>query len=102
MNVANLQLEGLYLAIASITETLISKGVMSRDEVDGALRAAEQCAMNDERCAENLRLAERDALAFPARLLRIANSTMQDGEMPSFSALARRVAVSKQPYNDQR
>ena len=44
MNTANLQLEGLYLVIAAMHEKLISKGVVSREEVDDAMRAAEQTA----------------------------------------------------------
>ena len=95
MNTANLQLEGLYLVIAAMHETLISKGVVSRQEVDDAMRAAESTALTDYRSMENLRPAECDALAFPARLLRIANATMSDGKALSFTALARRVGSGK-------
>jgi hypothetical protein len=102
MNSANLQLEGLYLAIATMHETLINKGIVTRQEVDDAMREAEQTAINDDRCIDNLRPAERDALAFPARLLRIANSTVSESGLQSFSALARRVGTAKEPYNDQR
>ena len=35
MNSANLQLEGMYLAIAAIHETLIAKGLVSRQDVEG-------------------------------------------------------------------
>ena len=42
MNTANLQLEGLYLAIAAMHETMIAKGLVSRQDVDDAMRAAEQ------------------------------------------------------------
>jgi hypothetical protein len=102
MNSANLQLEGLYLAIAAMHETLVSKGIVTRQDVDDAMREAEQTAVNDDRSIENLRPAERDALAFPARLLRIANATASDGDILSFSALARRVGTAKVPHNDQR
>jgi hypothetical protein len=102
MNSANLQLEGLYLAIAAMHETLVSKGIVTRQDVDDAMREAEQTAVNDDRSIENLRPAERDALAFPARLLRIANATASDGDILPFSALARRVGTAKAPHNDQR
>jgi hypothetical protein len=102
MNTANLQLEGLYLVIAAMHETMINKGLVSRQEVDDAMRAAEQTAITDNRSIENLRPAERDALAFPARLLRMANATVADGGALSFTALARRVGSGKVPYNDQR
>jgi hypothetical protein len=102
MNSANLQLEGLYLAIAAMHETLVRTGVVSRQDVDDAMREAEQTAINDDRSVESLRPAERDALAFPARLLRIANATASDGDALSFSALARRVGTAKPAHNDQR
>lgn len=42
MNTANLQLEGLYLVVAALIEALVSKGVLSREDVDEALKRAEQ------------------------------------------------------------
>lgn len=102
MNTANLQLEGLYLAIAAMHETLIKRGVVTRQEVDDAMREAEQTAINDDRSVDNLRPAERDALAFPARLLRLANATASESGLQSFTALARRVGTAKEHYNDQR
>src|SRR5690606_9818912 len=73
MNTANLQLEGLYLVIAAINDALISKGLLSREEIDDALKRAEQAAIGDERSMEELSPSNRDAVAFSARLLRIAN-----------------------------
>src|SRR5690606_3018855 len=101
MNSANLQLEGLYLAIAAINEALIAKGVLSREEVALALRVAEQSAIGDDRSVEDLRPAERDAVAFPCRLLIQALETSND-RPASFSELARRVGAGKERYNDQR
>ena len=102
MNSANLQLEGLYLAVAAINEALIGKGVLSREEVTHALRVAEQSAIGDDRAVEDLRPAERDAMAFPCRVLIQALATTSDGRPPSFSDLARRVGARKERYNDQR
>jgi hypothetical protein len=102
MNTANLQLEGLYLAIAAINNALVKKGVLSRDEIDQALRLAEQTAIGDDRASEDLRSANRDAIAFPARLLALANRTASENEISSFSELARMVGTTKEPYNDQR
>lgn len=102
MNTANLQLEGLYLVIASLNNALVRKGVLSRDEVDLALRRAEQTALGDDRVAEDMRSANRDAIAFPARLLALANRTASAEEISSFSELARMVGSTKEPYNDQR
>lgn len=102
MNTANLQLEGLYLAVAAINEALIAKGVLSREELTHALRVAEQSAIGDDRAAEDLRPAERDATAFPCRLLIEALATTDNGRPASFTELARRVGASKARYNDQR
>jgi uncharacterized MAPEG superfamily protein len=38
MNVANLQLEGLLMAISSINHLLVQKGLLAADEIDTALR----------------------------------------------------------------
>ena len=96
------KLEGLYLAIASINEALIAKGVLSRDELTHALRTAEQSMVGDDRATEDLRPAERDAVAFPCRLLIEALATTSAGEPLSFSDLTRRVGMTKERYNDQR
>jgi len=94
MNTANLQLEGLYLSLAALSNLLVSKGVVSREEVDGALESAEQTALTDYR-AEELRPAHRDAVAFPARFLRLANNSAGGGATPGFGELARLVGQLK-------
>lgn len=101
MNTANLQLEGLYLVIASLTDALIAKGIMSHGEIDDVLRRAEQAAINDDRSTEELSPANRDAIAFPARLLRVANAEGGGPRGLSFHRLARKVGETKRPYNDQ-
>jgi hypothetical protein len=101
MNIANLQLEGLCLAIAAINHELVAKGVLSQDEMDTALRKAEATAIGDERFIDQLSPANRDAVCFPIRVLQIANLTGADHPW-SFSKLAKTVGETKQPYNDQR
>ncbi len=44
--------QGLYLAITSINNTLVTKGILSREEIDLALRRAEQSALGDDRLME--------------------------------------------------
>jgi hypothetical protein len=102
MNTANLQLEGLYLVIAALNNALVRKGVLSRDEIDLALRRAEETAIGDDRVVEDLSPANRDAIAFPARLLALANRAASADDTPTFSELARMVGSTKHPYNDQR
>ena len=102
MNTANLQLEGLYLAIAAVNNVLVERGLLTREEVDLSLRRAEQTALGDYRAEEDLSSAERDAVAFAPRLLAIANNSASDGFTPPFSELARMVGQTKEPHNDQR
>ena len=100
MNSANLQLEGLCLAIAAINHELVAKGLLTQDEVDIALRKAEAAVTSDDRFAENLKPANRDAICFPIRVLQIANTT--GAESPwTFSHLAKLIGETKRPYNDQ-
>ncbi|MDB5473240.1 MAG: hypothetical protein JWP99_543 [Devosia sp.] len=100
MNTANLQLEGLYLAIAALNNALVEKGVMSREEVATAMRRAEQTALGDYRNDE-LSGAERDAVAFAPRLLNLANNSAADGQTPSFSELAKLVGQTKPRHPDR-
>ncbi|RYE45705.1 MAG: hypothetical protein EOP24_18775 [Hyphomicrobiales bacterium] len=101
MNTANLQLEGLVMAMALMHQLLVSKGLVGTDEVDRVLATAEESALGDYR-VEDLTPANRDAIVFPVRLLRLANNMAGGREVPPFSELARMVGETKQPYNDQR
>jgi hypothetical protein len=93
MNTANLQLEGLYMAVAALTEALKQKGLLSGDEVDDALERAEKSAAGVKERA--LSAANVEAITFPIRLLRIANATSSSGHPLPFSELARRVGEAK-------
>lgn len=99
MNIANLQLEGLYLAVAAINDALVQKNILTRDEVSLALRRAEQMAVGDDRM-EELSGAEREAVAFAPRLLLLANDRAMSGPT-GFSDLARLVGQTKRPHPDQ-
>ncbi len=101
MNTANLQLEGLYLVIATLNEMLIAKGVVSREDIAQSLQMAEQTAISDYN-VEDMSPANRDAVAFPSRLLQLALRGSGDGQIQPFSELARLVGETKEPYNDQR
>ena len=101
MNTANLQLEGLLLAMAELNRALVEKGVFRAEEIDAALHAAEASVTGEERMTEDLSPANRDAVCFPIRLLRLANEKNLPPGGLSFSALAREIGMSKPPYNDQ-
>ena len=101
MNTANLQLEGLLMAIAAINQVLVAKGVLATEEIDRALAAAEQTALGDDRVNEDMSPANRDAVVFPFRLLRIANNTAGERDVSPFAELTRMVGETKGRHNDQ-
>jgi hypothetical protein len=90
MNTANPQLEGLYLAIAAINRLLIQKGVASHDEIREALQAAEATAISDNKAA-SVSPSHQKAVAFPIRLLLLANEADGKGVAADFEALAKEV-----------
>jgi hypothetical protein len=98
MNTANLQLEGLLMAVAAISRRLVDKGVLTGEELDRTLAEVEATLTGEDRAVEDLSPANRDAIAFPVRLLREAN---RQGVEAGFHALARRVGQDKGRYNDQ-
>jgi hypothetical protein len=101
MNVANLQLEGLIMAIASVNRVIVAKGLLSGEEVDLALRRAEASLTSEERQHEDLSPSNRDAVVFPIRVLQLANRTVDEQDICSFSELVKMVGQTKYPYNDQ-
>ena len=100
MNVANLQLEGLLMAVASINHVLVRKGVLTAEEIEVALRNAESSETSQERSG-GMSASIRDAVNFPIRLLELANQCQPEADIPSFSKLARMVGQIKEPNNDQ-
>ena len=101
MNTANLQIEGLLMAVAAVNKALVAKGVLAPEELDRALAICEQTALGDDQLVEELSPANRDAVLFPIRLLRLANNMAGDDGLPPFAELARTVGETKPPYNDQ-
>jgi hypothetical protein len=95
MNTANLQLEGLYLAIAALNNLLVTKGVVSQEEIDIYLGSAEEAALRDTHGETDLSPAHRDAVAFPLRVLRLANNSSDSSGTVPFSELARMVGETK-------
>jgi hypothetical protein len=101
MNTANLQLQGLLIAVASINNALVHKGLLSIDEIDLALRKAEASLTGEERLFEDMSPANRDAICFPIRLLQLANNSQGETNILGFSELTRMVGKTKEHYNDQ-
>ena len=99
MNTANLQLEGLMIAIASLNDLLVVKGIVDPREITHAMDVAEQTVLGDYR-TEELGPAQRDAIAFPIRLLRLANNGATETGIMPFSELAKMVGQTKRQHND--
>lgn len=102
MKVANLQIQGLLMAIASINNTLVRNGILNVDDIDLALRKAEANLTGEERLFEDMSPTNRDAVCFPIRFLQAANLGQGEMNIQSFAELARHVGQAKEPYNDQK
>ena len=101
MNVANLQIEGLLMAVAAVNDALVRKGLLSTNEIDMALRKVEASLTGDECLYEDMSPSNRDAVCFPVRMLMAANRNPSGADLPSFCELTRMVGQTKHPYNDQ-
>jgi hypothetical protein len=97
MNTANLQLEGLLLAVAAVNDALVTKGILTRDELEAALRRAERTILTDARMDDDISPSNREAVVFPIRVLHLAAS--RDATL-TFSQLARMVGETK-PERDR-
>lgn len=92
MNTANLQLEGLLLALAQILDALARAGVLPRAEIDAALARAEGAAAREGE-GRNISPAQVEALLFPIRVLRLA--AQAEGSARTFGDLASDVGTRK-------
>ncbi|NNM71492.1 hypothetical protein [Enterovirga aerilata] len=95
MNTANLQLEGVYAAIAALMAALRDKNLLSEGEIDAALAHAERCLAEDGARPSELSASNVEAIRFPLRLLRLANSRSARGEDCTFTRLAAEVGRRK-------
>lgn len=93
MNPANLQLQGLLLALYALLDAVKQKGLLTPQELDDAFATAEANALADPQRAEQLSPAGLDVMLFPIRFLRTANTASKVPE--SFSAIAQLVGETK-------
>ena len=91
----------LALRVTSDFEPKIKDGLISVEEIDLALRKIEASLTGDEHLFEDMSPSNRDAVCFPVRLLRLANTESRRATLPTFSELAKQVGRTKEPYNDQ-
>ncbi len=90
MNTANPQLEGLYLAVAAINRLLVQKGLLTNAELQKSLQDAERAVLADDKPL-TVSSSHQKAVAFPIRLLLLANEAHEQGGSFDFEDLAREV-----------
>ncbi len=90
MNTANLQLKGVLLALYALLNALKRKGVLNQGEIEAALQEAEANSIAEARERDELSKANAEAVSFPIRFLREANSASNPNE--TFSTLTQLVA----------
>lgn len=90
MNTANPQLEGLYLAVAAVNRLLVDKGLVSHEEIQDRLQAVERAVLADEKPL-SISSSHQKAVAFPVRVLLLANEADQQGKKFCFDDLAREI-----------
>ncbi|MEA3534330.1 hypothetical protein [Rhizobium sp. CC-YZS058] len=95
MNTANLQLEGLTMAVAAITRMLTEKGLATHQDIRSALKNAEEEAAAS--AGSELSGSNQKGILFPIRLLSLANDAAERGESASFKTFARQVGLSDRP-----
>lgn len=93
MNTANLQLEGLYAALAALMNAIRDKGVLSADEIETVLKNAE--ALHAESGRRTISEANIDAIRFPFRYLRATNKASAGGAQKSFFEIATEIGMTK-------
>ena len=89
MNTANLQLEGLVMAVAELTNLAVDKGLFTHQEVTAALARPEDGVQIAE--PSNLSDANQAAKLFPIRVLHLANQAAQRKESFTFTEYAELV-----------
>jgi hypothetical protein len=93
MNTANLQLEGLYAAVAALMNSLRDKGVLTAEEIDACLAEAE--AVNTGGRRKDISPSNAEAIRFPFRYLRAANGAAAGGKPRSFFDIATEIGMTK-------
>jgi hypothetical protein len=95
MNTANLQLEGMLLALYALLDAIKRKGLLDEQEIEEALRQAEMTAVAEVGDRAEISKSNGEAICFPIRFLRKANE-MAAG-LEDFATITQLVAETKQP-----
>jgi len=100
MNTANLQLEGVLMAMAALCRLMREKGIADDLEIDSALREAEEMLATDGLRPEQLSAANVEAMKFPLRFLREANRCVE-GDGFAYTKIATAVGRTRRSVPDQ-
>jgi hypothetical protein len=92
MNIANLQLEGLFITLAQLLRELRGGDGFDRARIERALLASEAAILADRQRMAQLSPSEREAVLFPCRFLAVALAR----EDQPFSELAKTVGQAKE------
>jgi len=95
MNTANLQLEGLLLALSSLVSLLRQKGIASEEEICAVLKQAEAAALGDPARPGGVSAANVEAVLFPIRYLKAAAVNPLEHAVQPFSQVATHVGQTK-------
>lgn len=95
MNTANLQMEGVLMAVAALCRLLREKGMADAGEIDAALAAAETALANDGLRPEQLSHANVEAALFPLRFLREANRRDLPGAAAAYTEITTQVGRTR-------
>ena len=93
MNTANLQLEGMLLAMYALLDAIKRKGLLNEQEIEEALRQAEATAKAEVGDRTELSKSNGEAICFPIRFLRKANGIAVG--MEDFATITQLVAETK-------
>ncbi|MCI4677475.1 hypothetical protein K9U39_18420 [Rhodoblastus acidophilus] len=97
MNTANLQLEGVYIVLASLLEALVAKGAFDQAELVAILSDVERRIGADSSRPVEIRESNVEAAQFPARFLKSALRASSDGRKPSFAEIVSLIKESRRP-----
>ncbi|MDZ5699044.1 MULTISPECIES: hypothetical protein [Phyllobacteriaceae] len=91
MNTANLQMEGVLMAMSALCRIMREKEIASSEEIDTALAEAEAVLAADRLRPEKISHANVEAVLFPLRFLREANRREAPGTSAAYTEIATRV-----------
>ncbi|WP_159588447.1 MULTISPECIES: hypothetical protein [Chelativorans] len=95
MNTANLQMEGMLMAVSALCSLMREKGLAEADEIDAALAEAETALAADRLRPDQLSPANVEAVLFPLRFLREANRRRIPGSTAAYTEIATNVGRTR-------